>query len=889
MSYRAWFFIWSVFLAGSFLTEIAYLKPSQGESPWLEFFLLTGLATLAQLTEALGPSRQAYYPHLVFFFAGVLLLEPKLFVLLVIVPHVVEWLKKRLTNHETLRAWYIQPFNIATHIIAGSISHWLYNLLETETVVFSTPARVLLIMVIALVYTFVANLLVSLALLLARGISFKQSGLLSIDSLIPEFILAGLGYVTAFLWTINPWLLVPALAPLILMFEALKVPQLKQEAQTDAKTGLLNARHFNNAFKDELDKARRQNQPLTFIMADLDFMRNINNTYGHLAGDAVLAGIGKVMRQTLRTTDLAGRFGGEEFAILLPEVGTEQAQGLAERLREAIATTAFEIPTNPTPIHVTMSVGYACFPKDKLTTTELTQAADVAVYHAKNTGRNRVVGFADVPVSVRMQHALLESNKTYQPEGDSPAESSSEVKAPAEQPAPLTSLATEAALDRSFILQDTLTNLPTRTLFLNHLDSLLQQQPHSSLGLILIDLDRFKSVNSSLGHEAGDQLLIGVAQRLRSCIRHEDTLARLGDDEFIVLLEKTPDEMEMIRVAERLLSVLHLPFMLSNQEIFITASLGLVHSEHGTRRSAELVRDAEIALYRAKAKGRACFEVFSPSMQWYTRERVELEAQLWHALERQEFAVYYQPKVGLLSQRIEGVEALVRWRHPERGLVSPAEFIPVAEEIGLIHPLSKWILREACRQAKIWNNTKSVHEILPVSVNLSAQQFQQPGLVDQIKQILQETELNPAYLQLEITESLLIWEHEAALRILRELKNLGVQLAIDDFGTGYSNLSYLNRFPMDSLKIDRSFTSELCRDQKTRAIVQAIINLGHALQLTVVAEGVEKLEELKQLQELGCEQGQGYYFARPMSGEDLEKLLFPQREPISHSDPVLFG
>jgi diguanylate cyclase (GGDEF)-like protein len=329
-----------------------------------------------------------------------LLLHPFLFQLLVITPHALEWAKKRLTNSETLKAWYIQPFNIATHLIAGLVARWIYLILAVDTGLVSTPAHVFLVIVTALTYVGFNHLLIGLVLTLARNISLRQSKLLSPESLLPDVILASLGYVVVLLWRLDPWLLILALSPLISMYQALKVPQLKQEAQTDTKTGLLNARYFNKVFTEEFERARRFNRPLSFIMADLDLMRNINNTYGHLAGDAVLAGVGKVISHIVRDYDRAGRFGGEEFAIVLPEVSLLEARVIAERIRAQIEATGFVIPNCPNPIHATMSLGVSCFPHEGSSTTSLNHAADVAVYQAKQQGRNRVVCAADLSQEV---------------------------------------------------------------------------------------------------------------------------------------------------------------------------------------------------------------------------------------------------------------------------------------------------------------------------------------------------------------------------------------------------------------------------------------------------------------------------------------------------------
>jgi diguanylate cyclase (GGDEF)-like protein len=411
---------------GVVLSGISLLDSASSNEQWLAFVVLAVLTTLAHLFKAKGPSHEAWHANLVFLFAGVLLLPPFLFVFLVIVPHLIEWAKERIVNSSSLRAWYIQPFNIATHIIAGLTALWVFNSSEQWAVgsgqwaiddgrwtminglwsIVNGPSSmvvpVLGVMGAALAYVAMNHLLVGLALVLARGISWHASGILRVENLVTDLILLLMGYSFALLWQLNPWLVMPAVAPLVLIYRALMIPQLKKDAQTDDKTGLWNARHFTQLFAVEMERARRFDRPLTLLMADLDLLRNINNTYGHLAGDVVLAGIGRIIRQNIREYDIAGRFGGEEFAIVLPETGPDEAQVLAERLRAAVEAAGFEVKVSSTPIHATMSIGIACLPWDSSTANDLIHEADVAVYQAKLKGRNCVVWASDVPHSVEL-------------------------------------------------------------------------------------------------------------------------------------------------------------------------------------------------------------------------------------------------------------------------------------------------------------------------------------------------------------------------------------------------------------------------------------------------------------------------------------------------------
>lgn len=403
MSKLAWAYIIGILL-GATLLGISAWQQAEATLPQLMLLaILIVITTGAHLFEAKAPDNQTYYPSMIFLFVGVLLLPPGMFVLLALMPHLVEWVRERLTQGERLRAWYLQPFNIATHIIAGISALVLYtNLLRFDSEL-PLGMPVLAAICAALAYVLINHAVIGLALLLARNISWQQSGVLSIESILPDFVNLCLGFVVARLWYTNPWLILPVLSPIVLIYRALTVPQLKQEAQTDMKTGLLNARYFNKLFLEEYNRAERFDRPLSVIIADLDLMRNINNTYGHLAGDVVLAGIGEVLRANVRHYDLAARFGGEEFCIALPETDPAAAMQLAERIRVMVEAIPFTVSTSDTPIHATMSMGVACYPQDGANTTELMHAADVAVYQAKLSGRNRVVYTGDVPHSVTIE------------------------------------------------------------------------------------------------------------------------------------------------------------------------------------------------------------------------------------------------------------------------------------------------------------------------------------------------------------------------------------------------------------------------------------------------------------------------------------------------------
>src|SRR5256884_737572 len=434
-------------------------------------------------------------------------------------------------------------------------------------------------------------------------------------------------------------------------------------------------------------------------------------------------------------------------------------------------------------------------------------------------------------------------------------------------------------------VSDPLTGLPNRLLFIDRVGRLVKHTKRRKdhlFAVLFLDLDGFKMINDSLGHLIGDQLLLGVASRLEKCLRSTDTVARLGEtftvarlggDEFTVLLDDIKDPSDAKRAADRMMKALATPFILGGKEVFTSVSIGIALSNSAYELPEEILRDADTAMYRAKSLGKARYEVFDADMRASVMARLQLETDLRRALERGEFRNFYQPIVALASGEIAGFEALLRWQHPTRGLLGPIEFIPVAEETGLIRELGWWNLREACRQISEWRAGLIAHRHLTISVNLSAKQFLQPNLVEDIKKLLRELALSPEALKLEITESTVMADPSGAVEMLQQIKDLGIRLAIDDFGTGYSSLSYLHRFPLDTLKIDRSFISGMGDEGEGMEIARTILAMANNLRLDVVAEGVETIQQVALLQKLQCKYGQGYYFSRPLSAEGTAALL----------------
>ncbi|MGF1490289.1 MAG: EAL domain-containing protein [Prochloraceae cyanobacterium] len=436
-------------------------------------------------------------------------------------------------------------------------------------------------------------------------------------------------------------------------------------------------------------------------------------------------------------------------------------------------------------------------------------------------------------------------------------------------------------------LKDDLTSLPNRAFLMKQLEratSRAQKDNKYSYAVLFLDCDRFKVINDSLGHTIGDKLLIAVADRLKYCLPEATTISRLGGDEFIVFLDEIENTEKATTTAEKIHQVMKLPFQIREREIFINVSIGIVLGDRTYCKPENLLRDADTAMYRAKEEGKGRYRVFEKNMHARAEKIMELETDLRRSCalsladirkaDRQEFELHYQPIVDLKNGKLSGFEALIRWNHPEKGRISPGEFIPIAEETGSIVQIGIWALRQACSQLKQWQQENISSQPLTISVNLSVKQFAQPDLIEQIDLILAETQIEGHNLKLEITESAIVDNNDLAIDILQQLKNRGIKLLIDDFGTGYSCLSYLHRFPIDTLKIDRSFISRISDSGENIEIVKAIIKLAHDLNMSVVAEGIETENQLDRIQKLGCEFGQGYFFSKPLDKNAAGAMVF---------------
>ncbi len=781
------------------------------------------------------------------------------------------------------------------------------------------------------------------------------------------------------------------------------------QAEHDALTGL----HNHGAFQRQLDELLERRVPLALLMLDLDAFKAYNDSNGHPAGDSLLRRIAGAMRESLRDGDRLFRYGGDEFAILLPRADEPGAREVAERVRAAVARL-----TEMAGPRVTVSVGIAHFPEDARDKDGLVTVADRALYLAKppnharlpNDDPTRDLYLAAVDQTtlkllerlepremlteileraaglVGVKHAFLymlegpnaedgeldlvarvgmgvfESYEGYRlPRGTGvgwavvrsgrPIVVDDYAEYPARAPdlpregfgaicaVPLTSgdevlgligLASgdasrpfserevealarfgqlaSIALDNARLferaqtevrrrahaaLHDPLTGLPNRTMLLSRLAEQMgstapgpgrRRATGTRVALILLDLDRFKVVNETLGHAAGDQLLVQVGERLVTAARSTDTVARLGSDEFGILLGPVRSVRETELVASRIEAAISEPFDLDGTEVTVGASMGIAVGNATLPHPFDLLKQAEIALHRAKADPVRTTILFDPEMHAQTIDRATLESDLRRAIERSELRLHYQPLVDLATGTVLGMEALLRWQHPTRGIVPPLSFIPLAEETGLILPIGRWVLETACHQLRDWQRRIPAASRLAVSVNLSARQFAESGLISNVAAILDHAGLDPACLELEITESVVMDQSEASVERLQGLRALGVKLALDDFGTGYSSLSYLRRLPLDTIKVDRSFVSGLGTDPADVPIVQAVISLAHGLGIDVVAEGIETEAQLLLLRELACDRGQGFWFSRPLANPAMEALL-----AATPADGVLLG
>jgi len=640
---------------------------------------------------------------------------------------------------------------------------------------------------------------------------------------------------------------------------------LQELATRDSLTNCLNRRSFFEKYKTVFRAAQRDTYPLTCIMTDIDLFKSVNDRYGHTQGDDVICRVAESLHQSLRSTDTVCRYGGEEFCIILPGIDIDQAIEMSERARENIAQLVFSDEPDSIPVTITSSFGVASIEHQPETLAQLIDRADKALYRSKHTGRNRVTAW--LPGQTSHEQAVNSNpDNTAQP--------------PASQVTDSTSFSTGGQPDL-----DSLTGLPNRKQFNSSVVAAVRSckinRQHAAV--MMLDLDMFDRINSTLGHTIGDELLKVVSHRIVDALRSTDSVSRLSDtdavtsiyrlggDEFGILLTGLDCTEFIGQISCRIIDSITPQIDIQGHEIHLTCSAGIsLYPGDGTSADT-LMKNASTSLYYAKLQGQNHYQFFNENLNKDSLKNLKLENDLRHALERNELDLYYQPKIDLVSGKVNSVEALVRWRHPEIGMVPPDEFIPIAEHTGLITSLGYWVLETACRQVRHWHDAG--HEHLTVAVNLSAVQFRQQDLLEQIHNTLEKTGICAHQLELEITESTIMEDIDTASSTMRALHCSGVHISIDDFGTGYSSLSHLKRFPINTVKIDRSFIRDITTDSDDAAIVSAIIAMSHNMGLKVIAEGVETQEQLEFLSSLECEEVQGFLFSPPVPHREAYALL----------------
>lgn len=778
---------------------------------------------------------------------------------------------------------------------------------------------------------------------------------------------------------------------------------LEYQATHDAMTGVLNKGTITRIIQNTLSEAG-----FVLLILDIDHFKKINDTYGHLSGDLLLRGVASLIRESIKDRDSLGRFGGEEFIVVLRDVDPSQACLVADALRSTLAEARFNCAGQE--LSITASLGVTLCRRGEAFEAVYVRA-DEAMYAAKRAGRNRVAcaerhlcaagtprigcpsgvehgptGAFMVPASAgrlfsykgaRAGNRVSERKRLEQlmrlhfeqsplafiewcpdltvREWNPAAERifgwmrdeaigrPVDLLVPADQREQVSRIANvllagaegtrtvHEAVTRSgdriwcewysiplfddlgraagilclsqditerrqtreqldyLAYYDPLTGLPNRTLLEDRISrSMIEAQRHGMLvAVIFLGIDRFKAVNDTMGHDAGDALLKAAAGRLQRCVREGDTVARLGGDEYAIVLSDMGAEQDAALVAQKILDAFVRPFDVAGNEVFITVSMGiaLYPIDHGELKG--LLKNADSAMHHAKEAGGNAYRFYSPDMTAKAHDRFVLETHLRQGLERGELLLHYQPQVSLEDGSIVGVEALLRWQHPSLGLVSPGKFIPIAEETGLIVPIGEWVLRTACSQVQAWSG--SGLPSIRLAVNVSSRQFRDGALARTVLAVLAETGFDARRLELEITESLLIESDARVCDTLMELKDAGVSISIDDFGTGYSSLSYLKRFPIDCIKIDRSFVRDIASTPNDASLVKAIIAMARSLRLKVIAEGVESGDQIEYLMAEGCHEVQGYYFGKPMEGGCMAALLGEWRASVSEGTRAVEG
>ncbi|MFK7975505.1 MAG: EAL domain-containing protein, partial [Halioglobus sp.] len=668
--------------------------------------------------------------------------------------------------------------------------------------------------------------------------------------------------------------------------------ELHHLATRDALTNILNRRSFNEAYEREFQEASEQGNDLVCMMIDIDHFKRINDNYGHGVGDKVIRFVADALGKEIRSGDILGRYGGEEYCVVLPNSSASDAVSIAERMRERIVAGDPEMFTSA--IRITASIGLCSIESESNSKDDLLNKADRALYLAKESGRNKVLVWEEqqepessnvVELSEqRINRDAAESSLVGEP-------TSQELDASA-RIAQLEKIAEEKAkqLDE-YVAYDPLTHLPERSLFLDRVEQALARarREGSVMAVLSLGLQNLKRVNDTLGYDSAREFLTQTADRLRGALREPDaisvfsndasqtSISKLNESEFGILLPAVKDSESIAWIVKRVFDVLHEPMYINDHNILINMTMGIGVYPTDGQTAGDLIRQASVARYYAEQQpGINNVEYFSPDINRIANEQLRMESQMSTAIENEEFRILYQPKISLGNGEISGFEALIRWEHPTQGLLAPNEFIDIAERTRLINLIGDWVLVTACRQVKEFSEIAG--RDLSCAVNVSPVQLSQPDLAERFIRMIQEEGANPELIELELTENCLLENLDQTYNTLAKLQSYGINISIDDFGTGYSGLSYLRTLPINILKVDRCFVADISSNDHDRAIVKAIVSMAQALDLRVIAEGIESRKQLEMLSEMGCEEAQGYFFGRPSEPDVAKGFLMRSQE-----------